>query len=64
MDNQRENVNQLNEARANISLSEELISQAIQKFESDPVLYEEAIRQASRELSHVQTVLDQSMFTS
>ncbi|RKQ33894.1 hypothetical protein [Oceanobacillus halophilus] len=57
------NLQQLKEVQTNIFLTEELISQAIQKYNSDPLLYEEAIRQASKELSHVQSVLDQSMFT-
>ncbi|WP_068675580.1 hypothetical protein [Oceanobacillus sp. Castelsardo] len=61
---QNRSMDQLNEVRASMSLSDELIGQAIQKYDSDPLLYEESIRQASRELAHIQSVLDNSLFTS
>lgn len=64
MDTQNRRVHDLNKIKASVSLSEELIEQAIQKMESDPVLYEEAIRQAVRELALVQSTLENSMFTS
>jgi predicted RND superfamily exporter protein len=54
---------QLDELKTSMSLSKELIG-IFQKYDSDPLLYEEAIRQASRELAQIQTVLDNSLFTS
>ena len=57
-------IEQLDELTASMSLSKELIGHAIQKYDSDPLLYEESIRQASRELAHIQSVLDNSLFTS
>lgn len=62
--NHNRRIEELNQLKASVSLSEELIEQAINKSDSDPVLYEEAIRQAARELAQVQTILENSMFTS
>ncbi|KKE77659.1 hypothetical protein NSA56_16345 [Oceanobacillus caeni] len=44
--------------------SEELIREDMQKYDSDPLLDEQSIRQDSRDLAQFQTVLDNSLFTS
>lgn len=44
-------VNQLNQAKANVTLTKELLTQAIEKANSDPTLAQEAIKQASNEIS-------------
>ncbi|MEH7305711.1 hypothetical protein [Neobacillus drentensis] len=52
-------VNQLNQAKANVSLTQELLTKAIEKANSDPTLAEEAIKQASNEISSALTAVTQ-----
>ncbi|WP_085992882.1 hypothetical protein [Oceanobacillus senegalensis] len=63
MDKHYGTIDRLNEVMGSVTHSNELIAQAIQKYASDPVLYEEALKQATKELTHVQSVIDQSMFS-
>ena len=42
-------VNQLNQAKANVTLTQTLLNQAIEKANSDPTLAQEAMKQASNE---------------
>ncbi|MBV7507682.1 hypothetical protein KW850_20850 [Bacillus sp. sid0103] len=52
-------VNQLNQAKANVTLTQELLTKAIEKANSDPTLAEEAIKQASNEISSALTAVTQ-----
>ncbi|MFP5111751.1 hypothetical protein ACSU64_05165 [Bacillaceae bacterium C204] len=52
-------VNQLSQAKANVALTEELLTKAIEKANSDPTLAEEAIKQASNEISNALTAVTQ-----
>ncbi|WP_223594623.1 hypothetical protein [Neobacillus bataviensis] len=52
-------VNQLNRAKANVSLTQELLTKAIEKANSDPALAQEAIKQASNEISSALTAVTQ-----
>lgn len=47
MPQQQIDVNQLNQAKANVTLTQTLLSQAIEKSSSDPTLAQEAIKQVS-----------------
>jgi hypothetical protein len=44
-------VNQLNQAKANVTLTQDLLTKAIEKVNADPILAQEAIKQASNEIS-------------
>lgn len=44
-------VNQLNQAKANVTLTQDLLTKAIEKANADPILAQEAIKQASNEIS-------------
>ncbi|MDR6999301.1 hypothetical protein [Neobacillus niacini] len=57
-------VNQLNQAKANVSLTQELLTKAIEKANSDPTLAQEAIKQASNEISSALTAVTQVQKTS
>lgn len=48
---QQIDVNKLNQAKANVTLCQTLLSQAIEKSSSDPTLAQEAIKQATNEIS-------------
>ncbi|MBS4215037.1 hypothetical protein [Neobacillus rhizophilus] len=52
-------VNQLNQAKANVTLTQELLTKAIEKANSDPILSQEAIKQASNEISSALTAVTQ-----
>jgi hypothetical protein len=52
-------VNQLNQAKANVTLTQDLLKQAIEKSSSDPTLAEEAIKQAVTEIAQAQTAVSQ-----
>ncbi|MEH7083044.1 hypothetical protein V7139_09970 [Neobacillus drentensis] len=52
-------VNQLNQAKANVTLTQELLTKAIEKANSDPTLAEEALKQASNEISSALTAVTQ-----
>lgn len=53
------NVEQLNQAKASVTLTQNLLSQAIDKATSDPTLAEEAIKQAANEIAQAQTAVSQ-----
>ena len=57
--NQPIDVNQLNQAKANVTLTQSLLSQAIEKSASDPTLAGEAIKQAANEIAQAQTAVSQ-----
>jgi hypothetical protein len=44
-------VNQLNQAKANVTLTQDLLTKAIEKANADPILAQEAIKQATNEIS-------------
>jgi hypothetical protein len=48
---QQIDVNKLNQAKANVTLCQTLLSQAIEKSSSDPTLAQEAIKQANNEIT-------------
>jgi hypothetical protein len=48
---QQIDVNKLNQAKANVTLCQTLLSQAIEKSSSDPTLAQEAIKQATNEIT-------------
>lgn len=56
---QQIDTNQLNQAKANVNLTVQLLSQAIEKSASDQALAQEAIKQASNELAQAQSALIQ-----
>jgi hypothetical protein len=57
-------VNQLNQAKANVGLTQELLTKAIEKANSDPTLAQEAIKQASNEISLALSAVTQVQKTS
>ena len=57
-------VNQLNQAKANVTLTQTLLSQAIEKSSSDPTLAQEAIKQAANEITSALTAVNQVQGTS
>jgi hypothetical protein len=57
-------VNQLNQAKANVALTQELLLKAIEKANSDPALATEAIKQASTEISSALTAVTQVQHTA
>jgi hypothetical protein len=57
-------VNQLNQAKANVALTQELLLKAIEKANSDPALAQEAIKQASNEISSALTAVTQVQHTA
>ena len=44
-------VNQLNQAKANVTLTQDLLTKAIEKANADPTLAQEALKQATNEIS-------------
>ena len=56
---QQIDANQLNQAKANVTLSQNLLLQAIEKSFSDPILAQEAIRQAAAEIAQAQSAVSQ-----
>ncbi|RFU61493.1 hypothetical protein [Bacillus sp. V59.32b] len=52
---QQIDVNQLNQAKANVTLTQTLLTQAIEKSSSDPTMAQEAIKQAANAVSQVQS---------
>ncbi|MDR7236591.1 hypothetical protein [Neobacillus drentensis] len=52
-------VNQLNQAKANVTLTQELLTKVIEKANSDPILATEALKQASNEISSALTAVTQ-----
>ena len=61
---QQIDVNQLNQAKANVTLTQELLTKAIEKANSDPTLAQEAMKQASNEISAALTAVTQVQNTS
>ena len=57
-------VNQLSQAKANVTLTQELLTKAIEKANSDPTLAQEAIKQASNEISSALTAVTQVQKTT
>lgn len=57
-------VNQLNQAKANVTLTQDLLTKAIEKASSDPTLAQEAIKQASSEISSALSAVNQVQNTS
>lgn len=56
---QQVDINQLNQAKANVTLTQNLLNQAIEKCSSDPTLALEAVKQAANEIAQVQTAVSQ-----
>ncbi|RKN77050.1 hypothetical protein [Paenibacillus ginsengarvi] len=56
---QQVDTNQLKKAEAMTTLAKELITQAIEKSAADPMLCEEALKQASIEIAQAQTMVSQ-----
>ncbi|MCM3654000.1 hypothetical protein [Metabacillus litoralis] len=56
---QQIDANQLNQAKANVTLSQNLLLQAIEKSFSDPILAQEAIKQAAAEIAEAQSAVSQ-----
>jgi hypothetical protein len=56
---QQIDINQLNQAKANVTLTQTLLSQAIEKSSSDPTLAQEAIKQAAQEIAQAQSSVNQ-----
>ncbi|MGG3555778.1 hypothetical protein ABES23_03640 [Peribacillus frigoritolerans] len=56
MPQQQIDINQLNQAKANVTLTQTLLSQAIEKSSSDPTLAQEALKQAAQEIASVNQV--------
>lgn len=52
-------VNQLNQVKANVTLSQNLLIQAIEKSTSDPTLAQEAIKRTVDEITQAQSGLNQ-----
>ena len=52
-------VNQLNQVKANVTLSQNLLIQAIEKSSTDPTLAEEAIKRTVDEITQAQSGLNQ-----
>jgi hypothetical protein len=48
---QQIDVNKLNQAKANVTLCQTLLTQAIEKSSSDPTLAQEALKQANNEIT-------------
>jgi len=63
MPQQQIDVNQLDQAKANVTLTQKLLTQAIEKSTSDPSLSEEAIKQASQAIAQAQTSVSQVQST-
>ncbi|HWO98846.1 MAG TPA: hypothetical protein VNM45_21530 [Bacillus sp. (in: firmicutes)] len=56
---QQIDVNKLSLAKANVTLTQNLLLQAIEKANSDPTLAQEAIKQAANEIAQAQTAISQ-----
>ncbi|OZI11067.1 hypothetical protein CEW92_13745 [Bacillaceae bacterium SAS-127] len=52
-------INQLKQAKANVTLTQELLTQAIEKSSSDEILAQEALKQAASEIAQAQTAVSQ-----
>lgn len=52
-------VNQLSQAKGNVALTQELLTQAIEKSTSDTAMAEAAIKQATSEIASAQTTISQ-----
>ncbi|MGM7635096.1 hypothetical protein [Bacillus sp. Hm123] len=52
-------INQLKQAKANAALTQELLTQAIEKSSSDEILAQEALKQAATEIAQAQTTISQ-----
>lgn len=52
-------VKQLDQAKASVTLTQTLLSQAIEKSASDPTLAQEAIKQAALEIAQAQSCVSQ-----
>ena len=59
MPQQQIDVNQLNQAKANVTLTQNLLGQAIEKASCDTVLATEALKQAANEIAQAQTAVSQ-----
>ncbi|MEH7444531.1 hypothetical protein V7201_19640 [Bacillus sp. JJ1122] len=57
-------VNQLNQAKANVTLTQDLLTKAIEKANADPILAQEAIKQASNEISSALSAVNLAQNTS
>lgn len=57
-------VNQLNQAKANVTLTQDLLTKAIEKANADPTLAQEAIKQAANEITSALTAVTQVQKTS
>ncbi|WP_203362715.1 hypothetical protein [Bacillus sp. REN10] len=52
-------INVLKQAKANVTLTEQLLTQAIEKSVSDEILVQEALKQAATEIAQAQTAVSQ-----
>lgn len=52
-------VNQLTQAKANVTLCQQLLTQAIEKSASDSAMAEQALKQAIEEIASAQTAASQ-----
>lgn len=57
-------VNQLNQAKANVTLTQDLLTKAIEKANADPILAQEAIKQATNEISSALSAVNLSQNAS
>lgn len=57
-------VNQLNQAKANVTLTQDLLTKAIEKANADPLLAQEAIKQATNEISSALSAVNLSQNAS
>jgi hypothetical protein len=57
-------VNQLNQAKANVTLTQDLLTKAIEKANADPLLAQEAIKQATNEISSALSAVNLSQSAS
>ncbi|WP_338754612.1 hypothetical protein [Bacillus sp. FJAT-52991] len=52
-------INPLKQAKANVTLTEQLLTQAIEKSVSDEILVQEALKQAVTEIAQAQAAVSQ-----
>lgn len=59
MAQQQIDTNKLKQAEASTTLAKSMITQAIEQSSANPLLAEEALKQASSEIAQVQTIVSQ-----
>ncbi|PKR86173.1 hypothetical protein [Heyndrickxia camelliae] len=53
-------VNKLSQAKANVTLSVEMLTKAIEKADSDAILAQEAVKEAAKEISSALNAVTQA----